>query len=403
MTSAYNLGGVTVIEALVYEPRVGRWTADVELDTDEDITGAVTLNLGAVALVGAVHRGGVDNSRWSGRIVGGAGGLSTSLQPKNYQGASLKHVVDDIMRESGETLDASSAVLAAHITANWHRTRGPASHALQAVADELSVPWRVTRAGTVLLGATTASELDTEQVEILERPETGAMVVAPAVDPELLPGVLFDGREVSYVATIVEAGKLRQELWFEDTAGATLGRVKGSLLRFIDAAVGRKLLYSYKWPCSVVSQAGDGALELLPDDADIRGGGLDKVYIWHGQPGYETTVPAGARCLVGFQGGDPKRPYVSEWLSGTAVTEIEFDGGSENTARTNDGVQAGWWAVDQIKDVWYAPDLLGVPGTWSGPVTSNNVNTPAAPNPGPLAGSINLTGDITAGNAKLKA
>jgi len=399
MASSYTLNGASLIDAQVYEPRVGCWTADVEVDSDETFAGSVTLALGSVSLVGTVFRGGLEGGRWVGRIVGGAGGLSATLPPKNYAGATLQHVVDDIIRESGETLAAASASLTGEVRVNWHRTRGPAGHALQAVADELSVPWRMTRAGTILLGAQTATELDTETVEILERPDVGAMVVAPAEDPELLPGVLFGGREVSYVATVVEAGKLRQELWFDDTPGSVTGRIKGSLLRFIDAAVGRKLLYSYLWPCTVATQVG-GALEVVPDDAEIRGGGLGVVYIRHGQPGYETTVPAGARCLVGFEAGDPKRPYVAQWLAGTAVTEVEFDGGSLDMARDTDPIIAGHMLWDAtIPVIYWAPDILGVPGAYAPIQTVSNPGNP--PNPGD-AGTA-LTGTITGGNPKLKA
>jgi len=406
MTAAHTIAGVPILSAQICEPRVGRWTADVEADTAEDITGSVTLTLGSVTLVGTVHRGGLDSGRWSGRIVGGTGGLSTTLNPKNYAGATLQHVVDDIIRESGETLDSASTSLIGHVTANWHRTRGPASHALQAVADELSVPWRVTRSGTVLLGAQTATALTTTEVQVLDRPESGALLVAPAGDPELRPGVLFGDRVISYVATLIGAGKIRQELWFDDVAGTTLGRVKGSLLRLIDAAVGRKLLYSYLWPCTVASQAGDGSVELIPDDEEIRGGGLGRVFIRHGEPGYACEPGVGrtgARCLVGFEAGDPKRPYVAHWLRNTEVTTVTFGAGTQSIARTNDTIQAGFflWDAATLK-LWWAPDNglgLGIAGAYVEILANPNTpNPPPAATPG-----TPIEGDITSGNPKLKA
>ena len=386
---SYELNGHAITEAQIHEPRVGRWTADVVVDSDVDITGAVTITLGTVALSGTVYRGGLDAGRWSGRVVGGAGGLETSLEPKNYVLTTLATVVADIMSASGETLSDDSEDLSGEARGNWHRTRGLAGHALQAVADDLGVPWRMLRDGTVLLGEDEAVELDSaaEQLVVLAQPDIGSALVAPAQDPVVRPGVLLDGRAVSYVATVVDAGKLRQEVWYDDDAGSLVGRVKGSLLRLIEAAVGRRLTYAYLWPCTVAAQAPDGALELLPDDRQVRGSGMSRVYIRHGQPGYETEVPTGARCMVGFEGGDPSRPYVAQWLAGTGVDTITFDGGTEDVARTNDSINVGTIT---------ATDSMLAPVTFL-------YTPPGAPQQPPTTTLLLDDGIITSGNPKLKA
>ena len=88
--AAYTLNGLPIISASVYEPRDGNWTADLEVDTAEDITAgsAVAMSLGDAAFAGSVYRGGVESGRWMGRIQGGSGGLLATLAPKNYGAAS---------------------------------------------------------------------------------------------------------------------------------------------------------------------------------------------------------------------------------------------------------------------------------------------------------------------------
>jgi hypothetical protein len=94
-------------------------------------------------------------------------------------------------------------------------------------------------------------------------------------------------------------------------------------------------------PCSVQAQAADGTLDLLPDDLGIRGpGGLQGVKIRHGLPGCVVEVAVGARVLLGFEGGDPRRPYAALWEPGS-VRRIKFNDGSQPMARLGDLITAG--------------------------------------------------------------
>jgi hypothetical protein len=395
---AFELNGLAILEAQLLEPRIGNWTADVEIDVEETFDAdelgegiAVTIEFGAVTFTGAVHRGGLESGRWIGRIVGGAGGLATTLEPKNYAGVVLADVVDDLMTGSGETLASDSDDLSTYTVAHWHRTRGPASHALQAIADELGVPWAVTRAGTVRIGPETALELDVDTLEVLGRPDTGSVVLAPEADPDVRPGQLLEGRQISYVATLVESGRIRQEVWFDDSASSVQGRIKGSLQRIIDAEVGRRLLYAFQYPCTVAKQAGDGSLELLPDDLDVRGAGLGSIVIRTGMPGWVVAATVGSRCMLGFEAGDPKRPYVAQWLSGTDVTTLTFDGGTQDIARTTDTVNIGDWRV-----IVGAGNVTAV--EVQPPAGGGYVTLPVNPAPGTA-----LSAEISSGNSKLKA
>lgn len=100
------------------------------------------------------------------------------------------------------------------------------------------------------------------------------------------------------------------------------------------------------YPCTVERQDANGLLELTPDDASIRGTGLAAVPIRHGLPGFTVKVKSGARLLLGFEAGDPRRPYAALWEPG-AVEEISFDGGDKPVARSFD-----------TASVFFPPNLL---------------------------------------------
>jgi len=400
--TAYTLNGLPIISASVFEPRDGNWTADLEVDAAEDIAAgsAVAMSLGDAAFAGSVYRGGVESGRWMGRIQGGSGGLLATLAPKNYALVTLSAVLSEIATAASQALASDSMDLSTYQVANWQRTAGAAAHAVQDIADELGVPWRITRAGELRLGQASFAELDSSQIEIVADPAIGSVVYAPDADPIIQPGVAIDGRPVSYVSTLLSAGQLRQEIYFDDSTKAVNGRIKGSLQAIIEAVVGRRLAYHALWPATVAAQVA-GQLELVPDDAELKGLGLGNIRIRHGEPGYATEVPPGSRCLIGFEAGDPKRPYVAQWLANTSVTSITFENGIQDIARTNDTTSQGALTVSQ--PIPLGPVLFSyLDGTGSPAVAFSIAATNISLAP-PAPTVLSLAGIITSGNPKLKA
>jgi len=97
---------------------------------------------------------------------------------------------------------------------------------------------------------------------------------------------------------------------------------KRGLMAFIRRVVGNDILgprmdYLGEFPSKVVSQNGDGTIELQPDD--VRLPGYSNVPIRYGVPGLIATVSAGARCLLAFAGADPQKPIVVGWEGNTGV------------------------------------------------------------------------------------
>ncbi len=185
-----------------------------------------------------------------------------------------------------------------------------------------------------------------------------------------------------------------------------LARIAEPIKALIEALVGRRLDYHALYPCTVAAQDGN-TLELIPDDARVKGFGLGSVAIKPGAPGYEYEVPAGSRVLLGFEAADPKRPYCALWESETDVTTLTFDGGSADIARTGDSVDAGFLVYGTIggivQDVGAFPAIqyfpAGIIGAAAASAMVGFIN-----GAGGVGVSVAMTGGvITSGNSKLKA
>lgn len=147
-------------------------------------------------------------------------------------------------------------------------------------------------------------------------------------------------------------------------------------------AVTRDTVYLRNYTAVVQRQHDDLTLDLLPDDERVRGTGLSNVPIRHGLPGVEVHVVVGSRVLLGYENGDPRRPYAHLW-DPSAIEEIRFDGGTASVARVGDLVVCSW------------PATVPFTGTVTGSVT------------GAITGTMTITtqssGTIQSGAARVKA
>lgn len=162
----------------------------------------------------------------------------------------------------------------------------------------------------------------------------------------------------------------------------------------------RKLTGHYRYhglyPSTVLAQAADGTVDVLPDDEAVRGdGGLQGVKLRHGQAGFTQKVPAGARVLLGFEAGDPRKPYVALWEPGS-VTETVYDNGTQAVARVGDLTQAG--GVGTV--VTFSPIPPAAPGPMTTGVAYLVSFSPIPPTP-VLADP--LYGFITTGKNEFKS
>lgn len=207
--------GRPVIEGRITLPLSGAWVATLTVDSETAIASPVAIAAdGGLSLAGSVFRG----SAWQGKalvkVVGGRGGLSTSLDPKSYVNAPATVPLDDVLTESGEALSttADKAAFAINLP-RWVRTKGTAAEALDRLTAAVSRSWRVLPDGTLWIGveAWPASALVDYVLE--DHPAEGRATLS--VDrPIAIPGTALDGRRIVYVEHAFNGGSVRTEVWF---------------------------------------------------------------------------------------------------------------------------------------------------------------------------------------------
>lgn len=111
-----------------------------------------------------------------------------------------------------------------------------------------------------------------------------------------------------------------------------------SLERVIRQLVG-DFRYERRYPATVVASLADNLVELDPDDPAIRGLGLSRVPVRSGIAGAGSRAEPGARCLLAFDDGDPRKPVVVAWEYAHGSAVVSLDGGTAPVARNGDLVE----------------------------------------------------------------
>ncbi len=340
MAPFVTANGVNVIKAHLVRPRVGVWHAELTVDaeTADAFTGAVSIVLAdLMTFQGFARRVGAHHNTVFLRAVGGAGGLGKTVPPRSWQNVPLRIPLMDALAAVGETLSpsADSATLNT-LLPKWSRPQRTAGVELGALV--VAVPgavWRVLPDGTIWVGQETwpTSSIEFEEIEF--EPSIGRLEVGSDL-PQISPGQVFAGEgepyansRVSTVEHIADANRLRNFLIFEDPtfAAGDPDRITRGLTTFIRSIVDKRLDTLALYPANVVAQNADGTLELQPDDP--RWPGFSNVPIRYGVPGITAKVASGARVLLGFAGGDPRKPIAELWES-ASVTELDVNATTVN-------------------------------------------------------------------------
>jgi hypothetical protein len=227
MPAFASVNGLSVLEATITIPRIGVWHSDLSVDAYAAQSGKATITLGTQKLSGTFARNGVDiHRRLRARVVGGAGGLATVLQPRSYGSVPLKVPLSDALRDAGETLSpsADTSLLATQLTA-WSRMQASASAVIASLLQVVpNSVWRVLLDGTVWFGFETYPTATlSDALPIQSEPEKGRVTIASVV-PAILPGTSFQysvpGRGVQTIRTslvhhLVRPAQLRTVLYGE--------------------------------------------------------------------------------------------------------------------------------------------------------------------------------------------
>lgn len=209
--------GEPVLALRLTLPVQGVWVASMQVSSDVDMSGTLTLEQDVVRYTGAILAGKSVNGVVQLEAVGGAGGLGKTLAARSYQSATARAIVTDLLASVGERLDSSAtrSVLSASF-AYWTRAYGRASIALSALVDVIAARWRVLPSGAVWVGDDSwpAVASDYDALELERDSAAGTVVLAPETIA-LAPGVTLRGERVGRVEHAMSGDQLRTTFWLE--------------------------------------------------------------------------------------------------------------------------------------------------------------------------------------------
>lgn len=311
--SALTFDDKPVISARVTLPERGCWFAQVELVAEEVAPGTKAKLAsfdGKLELAGTVLRGKMVADRYTALVVGGAGGLEKTVTKQAYHSAPAQIVASGICSEVGETLAPSAAL--ATILPSWTRPAGTARAALDSLATRLGVPWRINAAGLVDFSESLYLPADDETAVELDRDDARGVLTLGVEVPRLLPGTTIRDVKARTVVHVLEAAGVQTLVHFGDR-----DRVRGAIDRLVQRALpGLDFLARYE--ARVVAQSAvDDTLELFPIDERIPP--ISAVPLRVPAPGFRVLVSPGARVLLGWDGGDPSKPFCEAFSTGTTT------------------------------------------------------------------------------------
>ncbi len=327
MTTLFaSVNGQRVLSACLHVPAVGAWVLDVDLDTQAALSGAVEAQLGALTLRGTVAPDFSGSfglaSRY--RVIGGAGGWSKRLAPKDYHndaGIKLSTVALDAAREVGETLELQPGA-DQRVGIDFVRAAAPASLVLEQLLR--GVPWWVDYDGITRVGARPQAEVGAG-VELLDF-DPHNKVATLAVDDlraisigSVLRARLPRPLVVRELEIQVDKGALRVSAWGQEleTQGATRTRLLRSLRALVrkfvnDAPPCHDFMAKYRY--RVVRMVANRA-ELQAVRKRARLPDTLPVSIHPGMAGLSAVLTPGALVLVEFIEGDPTQPIVTHFAT----------------------------------------------------------------------------------------
>lgn len=335
-----TLNGIRVTSAKVNIPAWGCWYADVNLDGDHTVSGAATLVIADLTLVGTVISGGPQLGRSVYRVVAGKGGWGRTVARKAYAndaGVKLSTVLLDVASASGESL---GAVGADRVGLYYARQEAPASRVLQ---DLVPQAWYVDNAGVTQIGSRPAGALvgTVTRVQPLDKAR-GKLVLAAEKIATILPGLVVDGiTAVDVLHEISAEGGLRSTVWGSQVS-STLDSFR-ALMHQLDPNREFRGVTEYR----IVTMSGN-RLNLQPIRVGTGMPELERVPVRPGVAGCSASHTLGARVLVGFVDSDPASPYVASFededgegfqpatISIEALTSVAIAGGILPAARMGD-------------------------------------------------------------------
>lgn len=335
--SVATVAGNPITSARVYVPSSGPWFAEVDFADAPDISGRVTIEVGALTLSGTVQAIGSGTHAMQRRatIVAGAGGWGSLVQPKGYHadnGVKAAAVATDAARAAGETLGTFAPELV-DVGADYVRQAGPASRVLEDVIG--SATWWVDYDGTTHVGTRSLEAAPDGVYQVIDFDPRQRLCEFATDDlsaigiGSILSSGLDAPQTVRELELRIDAGQTRVLAWCP--TAATPGRLQAALRRIVDRATDGEVYGPRKY--RVVRVSGD-RLELQIVNRKTGLPDLIPVSMWPGASGIHATMTPGADVLVEFIDGDRAQPIVTHFAGkdGVGFVPVRIDIGNAPTS-----------------------------------------------------------------------
>lgn len=303
-----TLNSNTVTDARVDIPKWGVWYAEVTLDREVTITGAVTLVIADLALKGTVMSGGPEKGRSRYRIAGGKGGWGKTLKENAYAndaGVKTSTLLIDVASAAGEDLDTSTldrAIAGSHTA----RPRGRASQVLHRNAPQ---NWYVGEDGVTRIGSRAVKDYNGTAARVQPASKAyGSVVLAADSIATLVPGARVDGIEaVDVKHEISAASGLRTTIYGKHSDSETTRRIAAykAIIDALDPNRAFGAVYEYR-----VVTLSSKRVNLQPVLVSTGMPDLQRVPYRPGVSGAYSEVLPGARVVVGFLNRNAAQPVV---------------------------------------------------------------------------------------------
>lgn len=337
------------LSAIILEcPADGAWWADATIAGDTVPDSAVTLVLGDTSWTGTIQASSLDGGRVHLRIVGGAGGLGTTVQDRYEQSptTAVDSIASGLCSIGGETLgDCPTTKLG-----SWQRLRGTVGSALDDLARTLGLRWRVNAAGKVILAEQANPDHDKPGQLLEQSTERAIYGVASfdldgpcTVDSFVANHVTHHLSEKGIAKTILHTNSPRLAL-----RALNDSRPHGRVFRgTVDSQTGETVTVTIGTP----SSGGTG-----PSGSGVATGSvwsLRNIPLWPGLPGATMTLAPNAGVLVLFIDDDPRKaiampaPYGQDplELSLNATNRLNLGANAQHTVARGDAVVAWFRAI----------------------------------------------------------
>lgn len=223
--SYLTVNGIECVRGKITIPLTGCWVADIVAEPQSatgqfpNPGGSVTMTIGQQSFQGIVRRSSNPFGTVFARLIGGAGGLPTELEPRAYQNTTAQNVLRDALDDCGEVLASSSDQTGLNQSlASWVRLAGPGWQTLGNLVEYVDVfeTWRVLPSGQIWVGAESWPQTNLQSYELLSYLPHDLRAEIYSDTPSILPGQSFLGGEVTSVEHDVEPAKVVTTVLFLD-------------------------------------------------------------------------------------------------------------------------------------------------------------------------------------------